>query len=329
MYSPSETRYEHKENYNFCGSSGLLLPKIALGLWHNFGDVDDALEAKNMLTYAFDQGITHFDLANNYGTPYGSAERNFGKILQSEFKNHRHEMVISTKAGYDMWPGPYGIGGSRKYLITSCEQSLKRLQIDYVDIFYSHRYDANTPLEETMYALSTIVKQGKALYVGLSNYPTDKAQESFNILKSTHTPCLIYQGKYSIFARNNEFTTIPLCKNNGVGYIAFSPLAQGLLSDKYLNGIPADSRAAHTYGHLQTSQINSDKLAKIEALNAIAQLRGQSLPQMALAWTLRNDMVTSTIVGTSSVKQLQENLEALKNTHFTDEEMWRIGELAE
>lgn len=331
MYTPSEKRY--KENalvkYNKCGNSGLKLPQISLGLWHNFGDVDSQEEAVKMLTFAFDHGITHFDLANNYGTPHGSAEMNFGKIMKSHFSGYRDELIISTKAGYGMWDGPYGDGGSRKYLMASLEQSLKRMQLDYVDIFYSHRYDFNTPIEETMNTLSDIVRQGKALYVGISNYPADKAQEAFDILRRNNTPCLIYQGKYSIFARHNEFEVMPTVRHNGVGFIGFSPLAQGLLSDKYLRGIPKNSRAAHSYGFLQPSAITPEKLEKITKLTDIAQKRGQTLAQMALAWTLRDEQITSALVGTSSLAQLKENLKALDNLYFTDDELWYIGELSE
>jgi len=320
-------RYSESIGYQACGKSGLKLPRISLGLWHNFGDVDDAAEAQKMLKFAFDKGITHFDLANNYGTPYGSAETNFGKILQSNFAAHRDELIISTKAGHEMWPGPYGDGGSRKYLITSLNQSLKRMQLDYVDIFYSHRYDANTPLEETMGALSDMVKQGKALYVGISKYPTDKAREAYRILRENGTPCLINQDKYNIFTRQIEQNVLPLAEENGVGFIAFSPLAQGMLSDKYLNGIPKNSRAALSYGFLQQSQLTAEMLEKISKLNDIAHQRGQTLAQMAVAWCLHNPLVDSIIIGTSSVSQLKDNIDALKNSTFSHDELWRIGEL--
>jgi L-glyceraldehyde 3-phosphate reductase len=282
-----------------------------LGLWHNFGDVDDATEALKMIQFAFDHGITHFDLANNYGTPAGSAETNFGKMLKSNFTSYRDEMIISTKAGHEMWPGPYGDFGSRKYVIASLHQSLKRMQLDYVDIFYSHRYDPNTPLEETMSALSDMVKQGKALYVGISKYPTDKAQEAYRILKENGTPCLINQDRYNIFTRHIEQEVLPLAEVNGVGFIAFSPLAQGMLSDKYLHGIPENSRAAHSYGFLQKSQLTPEVIEKIAKLNDMAAQRGQTLAQMALAWCLHKPQVNSVIVGTSSVKQLQDNIDAL------------------
>ncbi len=313
-------------DYRFCGRSGLQLPRLSLGLWHNFGDVDDPREAARMLHYAFDQGITHFDLANNYGTPYGSAETNFGKLLQTDFASHRDEMVISTKAGHDMWPGPYGNGGSRKYLVASLHQSLRRMGLDYVDIFYSHRYDPDTPLEETMGALSDMVRQGKALYVGISKYPEDKAREACRILHDNGTPCLVYQGRYNIFNRAVEHDILPLAAEQGMGFIGFSPLAQGLLSDKYLNGIPADSRAAHPYGHLKREEVTPEVIKKVKKLTDLAAYRGQTLAQMALAWCLRDQAVCSVIVGTSSLAQLQSNMATLDNLSFTDEELWLIGE---
>ena len=326
-YIASPDRYTNSVGYNFCGKSGLKLPRLSLGLWHNFGDVDDATEALNMLKYAFDKGITHFDLANNYGTPFGSAEKNFGKMLKNNFGSYRDEMIISSKAGHEMWPGPYGDGGSRKYLMASLDQSLSRMKLDYVDIFYSHRYDENTPLEETMGALSDMVKQGKALYVGISKYPEDKAREAYRILRENGTPCLIYQGRYSILSREIETEVLPLAAEEGVGFIGFSPLAQGMLSDKYLNGIPEHSRAALSHGFLQKSQITPEMVERLVKLNDIAQQRGQTLAQMALAWCFHKPQVNSVIVGTSSVKQLQDNIAALENTHFSDEELWRIGEL--
>jgi len=326
-YTPSPDRYSNSVGYNYCGKSGLKLPRISLGLWHNFGDVDDANEALKMIQFAFDHGITHFDLANNYGVPAGSAETNFGKMLKKHFGSYRDEMIISTKAGHDMWLGPYGDWGSRKYLIASLNQSLKRMQLEYVDIFYSHRYDPNTPLEETLGALSDMVKQGKALYVGISKYPEDKAREAYRILRENGTPCLINQDKYNIFTRAIEQSVLPLAERNGVGYIAFSPLAQGMLSDKYLHGIPENSRAAHSYGFLQKDQLSPEIIEKTSKLNEIAAQRGQTLAQMALVWCLHKSLVTSVIVGTSSVKQLQDNIDALKNLHFTDEELWKIGEL--
>ena len=326
-YTPATDRYSNSVGYQVCGKSGLQLPNISLGLWHNFGDVDDADEALKMIQFAFDHGITHFDLANNYGTPFGSAEKNFGKILKEHFASHRDEMIISSKAGHQMWDGPYGDGGSRKYLMASLNQSLHRMKLDYVDIFYSHRYDENTPLEETMGALSDMVKQGKALYVGISKYPTDKAREAYRILRKNGTPCLINQDRYNIFTRDIEQSVLPLAEENGVGMIAFSPLAQGMLSDKYLNGIPENSRAAHSYGFLQKSQLTPERIEQIRKLNEIAAQRGQTLAQMALAWCLHQPGVNSVIIGTSSVKQLQDNIDALKNSAFTDDELWRIGEL--
>ena len=326
-YEPAADRYSNSVGYEYCGKSGLKLPRISLGLWHNFGDVDDAAEAQKMIQFAFDHGITHFDLANNYGTPYGSAEKNFGKILKDQLSTYRDELIISTKAGHEMWPGPYGDWGSRKYLIASLNQSLQRLKLDYVDIFYSHRYDPNTPLEETMGALSDAVKQGKALYVGISKYPTDKAREAYRILRENGTPCLINQDKYNIFTRHIEENVLPLAQENGVGVIAFSPLSQGMLSDKYLQGIPENSRAAHSYGFFQKQQLTPEVIEKIKRLNDIAASRGQSLAQMALAWCLHKPQITSVIVGTSSVKQLQDNIDSLRNTAFTDDELWRIGEL--
>lgn len=326
-YIPATDRYTNSVGYQKCGKSGLQLPRISLGLWHNFGDVDDQDEALNMIHYAFDHGITHFDLANNYGTPFGSAEKNFGKILKDHFSTYRDELIISTKAGHEMWQGPYGDGGSRKYLISSLDQSLQRLKLDYVDIFYSHRFDATTPLEETMGALSDMVKQGKALYIGISKYPTDKAREAYQILRNNGTPCLINQDRYNIFTRQVEQNVLPLAEENGVGIIAFSPLAQGLLSDKYLNGIPENSRAAHSYGFLQKNQITPEIIIKISKLNEIAAQRGQTLAQMALAWCLRTPDINSVIVGASSVKQLQDNINAIQNTSFSNEELWRIGEL--
>ena len=326
-YIAAPDRYSNSVGYNFCGKSGLKLPRLSLGLWHNFGDVDDATEALNMLKYAFDHGITHFDLANNYGTPFGSAEKNFGKMLKNNFGSYRDEMIISSKAGHEMWPGPYGDGGSRKYLMASLDQSLSRMKLDYVDIFYSHRYDEKIPLEETMGALSDMVKQGKALYVGISKYPEDKAREAYRLLRENGTPCLIYQGRYSILSREIETEVLPLASEQGVGFIGFSPLAQGMLSDKYLNGIPEHSRAALSHGFLQKSQITPELVARLVKLNDISQQRGQTLAQMALAWCFHKPQVNSVIVGTSSVKQLQDNIAALENVHFSDDELWRIGEL--
>ena len=327
-FIPSPTRYSESVGYNYCGKSGLQLPRISLGLWHNFGDVNDQTEARNMLRTAFDNGITHFDLANNYGTPFGSAETNFGKYLKEDFATYRDELIISTKAGHTMWDGPYGDWGSRKYLIASLNQSLKRMGLDYVDIFYSHRYDPNTPLEETMGALSDMVKQGKALYVGISKYPVNKAREAFRILRENGTPCLIYQDRYSLLNRDIEQSLFPLVEEKGIGFIGFSPLAQGMLTDKYLKGIPENSRAAQSYGFLQKDQITPEVISKIKKLNEFAKKRGQSLAQMALAWSLNDKRVTSVIIGASSVKQLNDNIKSLDNLSFTDEELWLIGEIA-
>lgn len=311
-----------------CGNSGLFFPKIALGLWHNFGDVDDSEEALKMLSYAFDYGITHFDLADNYGTPAGSAERNFGKLLATQFAGHRDEMLISTKAGHDMWEGPYGTWGSRKHLMAGIDQSLRRMGLEYVDIFYSHRYDPGTPLEETMGALSDIVRSGKALYVGLSKYPADKLQQAIDLLKQAGTPCLVYQDRYNIFAPQTEETVLPVVRENRIGFVAFSPLAQGLLSDKYLHGIPENSRAAHSYGFLKRETITPDMLARIAQLNDIAALRGQTLAQMSLAWCLHRPELTSVIIGASSLQQLQNNLQSLRNTEFSAEELDAIKQAA-
>lgn len=307
--------------YNFCGKSGLQLPEISLGLWHNFGDVDDLEVSKSMILYAFENGITHFDLANNYGPPPGSAEANFGKILAQELKSHRDELVISSKAGHLMWNGPYGDGGSRKYIMASIDQSLKRTGLEYFDIFYSHRYDPLTPLEETMQALIDIVKQGKALYVGLSKYPADKAAEAYAILRSERVPCLVYQDRYSMLVRNPEKEHMALNKQVGVGFVAFSPLAQGLLTDKYLNGIPENSRAHKSTGFLKESDVTASVIQKISQLNNIASGRGQSLAEMALAWLLHNENVTSVIIGASSVGQLENNLKASKYVDFSPEEL--------
>ena len=273
----SSSRYDGRMPYRRVGKSGLLLPALSLGLWHNFGDADDKEEARKMLLYAFDQGITHFDLANNYGSPFGSAEKNFGKIIKDELKSYRDELIISSKAGHQMWNGPYGDGGSRKYMMASIDQSLKRMHLDYVDIFYSHRYDPETPIEETMGALSDIVKQGKALYAGISKYPEEKAREAYRILHENGTPCLIFQGKYNLMSREIETDALPAATDAGAGFIGFSPLAQGLLTDKYLKGIPEHSRAALSHGFLQTNQVTPEVIFKALKLNEIAAQRGQSL----------------------------------------------------
>lgn len=313
--------------YNYCGNSGLQLPVISLGLWHNFGSVDPYDEAKKMVLRAFERGVTHFDLANNYGPEPGSAECNFGRILREELAMHRDEMIISSKAGYKMWEGPYGDGGSRKYLISSLDQSLKRMGLDYVDIFYSHRYDPNTPIEETMQALIDIVHAGKALYVGISNYPSNKQQQCYDILRDAKVPCLISQYKASMFNDQTLVENLPVAKQNGSGFICFSPLAQGLLTTRYFNGIPADSRAGRETGFLQTSQVTEQRVNVARSLNVIAERLGMTLPQLALAWLLRHEGVTSVIVGTSSVRQLDNNLETLNHPDIPDSEMAVIASL--
>jgi len=315
--------------YNFCGNSGLQLPQISLGLWHNFGGIDDYENSKQMLCYAFDRGITHFDLANNYGPPPGTAEETLGMVLKKELASHRDELIISTKAGHLMWDGPYGDGGSRKYLMASINQSLTRTGLDYFDIFYSHRYDSQTPLEETMIALVDVVRQGKALYIGLSKYPLDKAIEAFGILKANNVPCLIYQEKYNMFYRNIESEMLDFINEQGSGFICFSPLAQGLLSDKYLNGIPINSRAAKSTGYLKREQVTENVLAQITLLNRLAGVRGQTLAQMALAWVLRDKRMTSAIIGASSVEQIQDNLNALNRLNFVREELEIIDKILE
>ncbi|MEI6139376.1 MAG: L-glyceraldehyde 3-phosphate reductase [Mariniphaga sp.] len=319
-YLPKDDRYNNKTNYRRCGRSGIKLPEISLGLWHNFGGVDVFENGRDMLRYAFDQGITHFDLANNYGPPPGSAEENFGVIFKKDFVPYRDELIISTKAGYLMWPGPYGEWGSRKYLISSLDQSLKRMGLDYVDIFYSHRPDPETPLEETMMALDQAVRSGKALYAGISNYPADMTKKASAILKQLGTPCLIHQPKYSMFERWVENSLLDVVENEGIGIIAFSPLAQGLLTDRYLHGIPADSRAAKAWGYLQLEQVDP-AIAKVKKLNEVAKLRGQSLAQMAIAWLLKDKRVTSVLIGASSVAQLKDNLASQNNLIFSVEEL--------
>lgn len=313
--------------YKYCGNNGLQLSNISLGLWHNFGDVDNFENSKTLLFHAFGCGITHFDLANNYGPPPGSAESNFGKVLAKELKSHRDEIVVSSKAGHLMWDGPYGDGGSRKYIMASINQSLQRTGLEYFDIFYSHRYDPNTPLEETIQALIDIVKQGKALYIGLSKYPADKAQAAYKMMQEQHVKCLVYQDRYNMLTRDIEKEHIELNKKNGVGFVSFSPLAQGLLTDRYLNGIPEDSRAAKSHGFLKKEQITLELIAKIQKLNNLAQTRNQSLAQMALAWQLNKDYVSSVIVGASSVMQLQDNIDALENTTFSEKELKAIDSI--
>lgn len=313
--------------YKFCGNSGLQLPKISLGLWHNFGSMDNFENATAMILHAWENGVTHFDLANNYGPVPGSAETNFGKILKNHLASHRDEMLVSSKAGHDMWPGPYGDGSSRKNLIASCNQSLKRTGLEYFDIFYSHRYDGVTPVEETMQALIDIVHQGKALYVGISKYPPALQQKCYDILAEAHVPCLISQYPYSMFNRIVETNTIEIAAKNGSGFICFSPLAQGLLTEKYLKGIPQDSRAAKSTGFLQVNEVTPERVEAARKLKDIAERRGQTLPQMALAWILRDNRITSVIVGASSVKQLDNNLHALDNLTFTTEDLAEIEDI--
>lgn len=323
-YVPAGDRYDSMQ-YNRCGKSGIRLPAVSLGLWHNFGSIDTFDNGRKIVRRAFDRGITHFDLANNYGPVPGSAEENFGNILKKDFTGHlRDELIISSKAGYHMWPGPYGEWGSRKNLLASLDQSLKRLQLDYVDIFYSHRPDPETPIEETMGALDTAVRQGKALYVGLSNYTAEQTTAALATLKSLGTPCLIHQPKYSMFERWVENGLLDVLEGNGVGCIPFSPLAQGLLTDRYLHGIPDGSRASKPSGFLKAEQITQEKLDKITKLNAIAQRRGQSLAQMALSWLLKDRRITTVLIGASSVEQLDNNLGALGNLRYTVEELEEI-----
>lgn len=307
--------------YNRCGGSGLLLPAVSLGLWHNFGDVDSFDNSLAMITRAFDLGITHFDLANNYGPPPGSAETNFGKILKSDLASHRDELIISSKAGYRMWPGPYGEGGSRKYLLASLDQSLKRMGLDYVDIFYSHCPDGETPMEETMAALDHAVRQGKALYAGISSYDAGQTSRASEILKGSGNRCLIHQPSYSMLNRWVEDGLLDVLSSEGIGCIAFCPLAQGLLTDKYLEGIPDNSRAAKPHGFLQTDEVTEEVRAKVAALTEITKERGQTLAQMALAWLLKDDRVTSVLIGASKVSQIEENVAALNKLHFTPEEL--------
>lgn len=325
QYVADESRYSQMP-YNKCGKWGLKLPAISLGLWHNFGGVDVFENGRAMCRRAFDLGITHFDLANNYGPPPGSAEENFGKIMQLDLAPYRDELIISTKAGYLMWPGPYGEWGSRKYVLSSLAQSLKRMKLDYVDIFYSHRPDPDTPLEETMMALDQAVRQGKALYAGVSNYPADKTAEAAKILKELGTPCLIHQPKYSMFERWVEGGLMEVLETEGIGCIPFSPLAQGLLTDRYLNGIPEGSRAAKSWGFLKPDQV-APAIEKVKKLNEIALRRGQTLAQMALVWLLKDPRVSSVLIGASSVAQLDDNVAALKNMKFSTAELTLIEQI--
>lgn len=325
-YRAVDKRYDGVTNYRRCGRSGIKLPEISLGLWHNFGGVDVLENGREMLRYAFDQGITHFDLANNYGPPPGSAEENFGVIFKQDFLPYRDELIISTKAGYLMWPGPYGEWGSRKYLLSSLDQSLKRMGLEYVDIFYSHRPDPDTPLEETMMALDSAVRSGKALYAGISNYPAELTKRASAILKQLGTPCLIHQPKYSMFERWVENGLLDVAEEEGIGVIAFSPLAQGLLTNRYLDGIPEGSRAAKSWGYLSEDQVGP-ALIKVKKLNEIAKYRGQSLAQMAIAWLLKDRRVTSVLIGSSSVAQLKDNLASTHNLAFSEAELNQIEEV--
>jgi L-glyceraldehyde 3-phosphate reductase len=327
VYSAAEDRYEAGMKYRRSGKSGIILPEISLGLWQNFGDTAPLARSRDMVLHAFDKGVCHFDLANNYGPSYGSAESTFGQIIKSDLRPYRDELFISTKAGWDMWPGPYGDLGSRKYLMSSLDQSLKRMNLDYVDIFYSHRFDPNTPLQETMQALVDIVKSGKALYAGISNYPHEAAEYAYRYLADHDVPCLLHQVKYNMMHREPETENIlKQTKEAGSGFIAYSPLAQGILTDRYLKGIPADSRAARDFS-LKADTITPELIERLQKLNALAAERGQTLAQMALAWNLKDDLVTSVIIGASSVAQLDDNLAAIKNTSFTAEELNLIDSL--
>ena len=326
VYKPNEQRYELMV-YNRCGKSGIKLPALSLGLWHNFGGEDVFENGRALIRRAFDLGITHFDLANNYGPPPGSAEENFGKILRDDFAGLRDEMIISTKAGYGMWPGPYGDWGSRKYLVSSLDQSLNRMGLDYVDIFYHHRPDPETPLEETMMALDHIVKQGKALYVGISNYEVEDTKQAIDILRKLGTPLLIHQPAYSMFNRWVEDGLTSLLQEEGVGSIAFVPLAQGLLTNRYLNGVPSDSRASKANSFLNSGDVTEEVIQKVQKLNELAQERSQSLAQMAIAWVLREQKITSCLIGASKVSQLEENVAALNNLEFSSEELQLIDHI--
>lgn len=326
VYQAEPARYQNME-YRRCGRSGLQLPAVSLGMWHNFGDSTLYDNARSLVHRAFDLGITHFDLANNYGPPPGSAEENFGRILHQDLQPYRDELIISSKAGYTMWPGPYGDWGSKKYLVASLNQSLQRMRLDYVDIFYHHRPDPDTPLEETMAALDLIVRQGKALYVGLSNYPAERARQAFAILQQLGTPCVIHQPKYSMFERWVEPELLDTLEEHGVGSIAFSPLAGGMLTDRYLQGIPPDSRAASGSRSLTPEQITETKLQKVRLLNVLAEQRGQKLSQMALAWVLRNDRVTSVLIGASKVSQIEDAVGMLANRKFSAEEITKIEQI--
>jgi L-glyceraldehyde 3-phosphate reductase len=326
-YTPDQNRYARPEFFARCGKSGLMLPRISLGLWHNFGDVDSFETARSIVLRAFDLGVTHFDLANNYGPPPGSAEINFGKMLASDLAAYRDELIISTKAGYTMWAGPYGDWGSRKYLLSSLDQSLKRMGLDYVDIFYSHRMDPSTPLEETMGALAHAVKSGKALYAGVSNYNPETTGRAASLLREMGTPLLIHQPKYNMFERTAEQGLLDVLEREGAGCIPFSPLAQGLLTNRYLSGIPRDARAAKEHGFLKSDGVKPEVIAKVCALGEIADARGQSIAQLALAWVLRDARVTTALIGASKINQLEECVAAAANTSFDSEEIHKIEEI--
>ena len=329
VYTADENRYNRGMKYRRCGQSGILLPEISLGLWQNFGDTAPFARSREMILHAFDKGICHFDLANNYGPSYGSAEATFGQIMKTDLKPYRDELFISTRAGYDMWPGPYGNLGSRKYLISSLDQSLKRMGVDYVDIFYSHRFDPDTPLQETMQALVDIVRSGKALYAGISNYPHKAAEYAYSYLTEHDVPCLLHQVKYNMLHRVPETDDLlEQAAKAGSGLIAFSPLAQGLLTDRYLNGIPSDSRASRNFS-LRKDSLTPELIERLTKLNTLAAERGQSLAQMALAWNLKDDNVTSVIIGASSTAQIDDNIQAIRNTCFCADELKLINEITE
>lgn len=329
VYTAADNRYSCGMKYRRCGQSGILLPEISLGLWQNFGDTAPFARSREMILHAFDKGICHFDLANNYGPSYGSAEATFGQIMKTDLKPYRDELFISTKAGYDMWPGPYGNLGSRKYLISSLDQSLRRMGVDYVDIFYSHRFDPDTPLQETMQALVDIVRSGKALYAGISNYPHQAAEYAYRYLTAHDVPCLLHQVKYNMLHRVPETDgLLEQARNAGSGLIAFSPLAQGLLTDRYLNGIPSDSRASRNFS-LRKDSLTPELIERLTKLNALAAERGQTLAQMALAWNLKDDNVTSVIIGASSTAQIDDNIQAIRNTCFCADELKLINEITE
>jgi L-glyceraldehyde 3-phosphate reductase len=326
VYLPSELRYKDMV-YNYCGKSGLKVPAISLGLYRNFGGTDNYENAKSMIGTAFDLGITHFDLANNYGEPSGSAEETFGKILTNELKAYRDELLIATKAGWDMWPGPYGDLGSRKYMLASLDQSLKRLNVDYVDIYYSHRYDPHTPLEETIGALEGAVRQGKALYVGISNYPTEQTREAAKLFRELKTPFIMHQFQYSMFLRGPEEDLLPTLEQEGIGGMVYQPLYQGLLTTKYVNGIPNDSRVAKKVDSISADQVTKDRIQKVKKLKVIAESRGQNVPQLAIAWALRQRSVASALIGASRQEQIIENVKAIENLQFSEEELIAIQQI--